>query len=341
MKNVGLVASSVGHVAVLAWALISLPSPGAHDVSDLEILPIELVSVSDVTDVVKGQSTAKVQKKVQEATRKAPQPEEKKPEPAPKVAPKPKQAEPQKQAEPEQPKAKPEPAPKVEPAPKPEPSPKPEPAAKPEPAPKPEPTPKVEPEKKVEPQPEPTPKAEEKPQSEPTPEEPKEAAPKPVAALPKIKPKAPPKPQKPAEEKRKFDVDSLKALANQADSAQPTQSGEQDQDASFGSRNGREAAAMTQSELDALRAQIAQCWSPPVGAADASQLAVKIEFGLDQQGNVNWGPQPIEYPANQFGVAAVESAMRAVRRCAPYTLPADKYDAWRRVRINFDPSDMF
>ena len=32
--------------------------------------------------------------------------------------------------------------------------------------------------------------------------------------------------------------------------------------------------------------------------------------------------------------------MRAVRRCQPYNLPADKYDAWKEVKVTFDPKDM-
>ncbi|WP_316860636.1 cell envelope biogenesis protein TolA [uncultured Cohaesibacter sp.] len=306
MKNVGFIVSSIGHIVLLGWGLVSLPAPKVDNVSELEILPIELVQISDVTDVIKGKASGEVSKVIKEETKKAPEPKE--PEPEPKPAPK---------AEPE-PKAK-APEPKAEPAPpEPEPQPVPEPKAEPAPAPAPEPEPAPEP-KKV--------------------DEPKPQVPNPIAALPKIKPRIS-KPE-PPKKNRSFDVDALKALANKADQAAPVQSGTDDQQASFGSRTGNQAAAMTQSELDALRAQIAQCWSPPVGAVDASQLRVRIEFGLDRQGNLNAGPEPVEFPANQFGVAAVESAMRAVRRCAPYTLPADKYDAWRRVRITFDPSDMF
>ena len=36
-----------------------------------------------------------------------------------------------------------------------------------------------------------------------------------------------------------------------------------------------------------------------------------------------------------------EAAVRAVRRCAPYSLPAEKYDTWKDVTFNFDPSQMF
>ena len=309
MKNVGLIASSVAHVVLMGVGMFSLPAAETHDVSELEILPIELVSISDVTDVRKGEATAKPADLVKEEIKKVPEPEKEEPKPVPKVEPKPKEPAPPKQPEPAAVKAEPEPTP---------------------PAPKPEPEVAPKPEAKV--------------------EEVKPSVPDPIAALPKVRPKPPKKAPvkkaapKPTEVARKseFDADALKALANKANqTATAANSGEIDQQASFGSRNGTQAAAMTQSELDALRAQVAQCWSPPVGAADASQLRVRIEFGLDRQGNVTRGPEPIEFPASQFGVAAVESAIRAVRRCAPYNLPAEKYNTWRQVRITFDPQDMF
>ncbi len=311
MRNVGFIASSIGHIVLLGWGLFSLPSAEPHDVTELEILPVELVSVSDVTDVRKGEAKAKPADKVQEKKKKAPEPKKPEPEPEPKPTPKadPKPKEPA-------PAKMPEPAPPV-----PEPAPKPEPPKEPEVQPEPKPEPPKEPEVKV--------------------EEAKPDVPKPIAALPKVRPR-PPKKTPPKKKKRSFDTDALKALANKAEQSAPAQAASRDQDASFGSRTGKQAAAMTQSELDALRAQISPCWSPPVGAADASQLRVKIEFGLDRQGNVISGPEPFEFPANQFGLAAVESAMRAVRRCGPYSnLPQEKYDAWKRVRITFDPREMF
>jgi hypothetical protein len=30
-----------------------------------------------------------------------------------------------------------------------------------------------------------------------------------------------------------------------------------------------------------------------------------------------------------------------VLSCAPYNLPADKYDTWQDVKVNFDPQDLF
>ena len=300
MKQVGFLTSSVGHVLLLGIGFVSLPTPDSHEVSELEILPIELVSIADVTDVRLGEADAELKDVIEEASIKAPEVE---PEPTPEPEP--------------QPEPKPEPVPEPEPQPAP---PEPEPAPpEPDPAPEPEPVPEPEPEPVVQ-------------EPEPAPEPPKA-----VAALPRIKPR-PPKRQEPD---RQFDSNSIRALANKADSATNAPTGLDDQQASLGSQTGTQAAAMTQSELDALRAQVAQCWSPPVGAVDASQLRVRIEFGLDRNGNVNAGPKPFEFPASQFGLAAAESAMRAIRRCQPYQLPPEKYDAWQRVRITFDPKDMF
>ena len=39
---------------------------------------------------------------------------------------------------------------------------------------------------------------------------------------------------------------------------------------------------------------------------------------------------------------AAESALRAIRSCAPYNfMPAAKYEAWKEVEVNFDPREMF
>jgi len=38
--------------------------------------------------------------------------------------------------------------------------------------------------------------------------------------------------------------------------------------------------------------------------------------------------------------AAAESARRAVIQCAPYTLPADRYDSWQEIVLDFDPAAM-
>ena len=35
---------------------------------------------------------------------------------------------------------------------------------------------------------------------------------------------------------------------------------------------------------------------------------------------------------------AAERALRAVQSCAPYRLPADRYEVWREIEFRFNPS---
>ena len=77
-----------------------------------------------------------------------------------------------------------------------------------------------------------------------------------------------------------------------------------------------------------------------MGAAGASDLAVRLKISLTRSGEVDQRPEVLNSSANpSFGIAA-ESARRAVLRCQPYSMPAAKHDLWREVIINFDPRDL-
>ncbi|KAA0971138.1 cell envelope integrity protein TolA [Aureimonas fodinaquatilis] len=237
--------------------------------------------------------------------------------------------------------------------------------------PTPEPEPQVEPEQPVEPQP-PEPEA----VAEPQPAEPAETAPEPEvideAALPAETPPEPQMPQMPQnvpvpqakptpppaqraaprpvetrttetandDAEKEFDADEIAALLNR------------DASAGGGARRSTETAnlgttrqtgsKLSQSELDALRAQVSRCWSPPVGLADAGPLLITVTMQLDPTGQLMGMPQIVRGGGSSMVErAAGDAAVRAVRRCAPYSLPADKYDNWANVTMNFDPSQMF
>jgi len=51
-------------------------------------------------------------------------------------------------------------------------------------------------------------------------------------------------------------------------------------------------------------------------------------------------PQVVEAPVGRYANTAPESAVRAVRACAPYVLPPEKYPDWKEVKITFDPRAM-
>ena len=312
----GLAVSLFGHAALLLWGLLSLHSPQPLDASQIEAIPVDFVKIADVTSIPKGTATPKVAEKpkpepVQEPTPKPeptpPPPEPKPPEPAPVAPP---------------PPGPPEPTPpKTEPPP-------PEPAA-PEPAPAPEPqaTPEPPPPETPPPAPEPPP-PEEKTTIQPKPDNVPEPTPR-----PKMIAQAPETPKKPSDT---FNADKIAALLDKDKTAAEPQK----QEPTLGGTTAAIDAQMTATELDALRARLAQCWSPPIGWTDPSEVRVVLVLSLNADGSVNGDPEVVERPAGRYEQAAPESALRAVRKCAPYTLPPDKYESWKQVKITFDPVEM-
>lgn len=194
-------------------------------------------------------------------------------------------------------------------------------------------TPAPEPVPAPEPEPAPPP-VEAKPEPAPAPEP--AAEPEPIVAnvVPRVKPKSPNRPKD-----RDFNSNQIAALLNKVDPGGRSNSDSQDP-ASLGARRGEESVRMTQSELDALRSQIAQCWSPPAGAVGAEDLRVRVRFELARSGEVSGSPEVLNSSSNPAFRAAASSAVRAVMRCGPYNLPVAKYESWQQVIINFDPREL-
>ena len=189
-----------------------------------------------------------------------------------------------------------------------------------------------------------TPKSRPRP---PKPVEPKRVEPKPVE---KAKPepavrtaKADAKPQKPNERPKKADskstTDQIKALLDKRKASGGAK--KSTETASLGTAKGT-ALTMSASELDALKAQIRACWSVQGGGADADSLRAKVSFKLDRSGAIVSDPVAGGTGGDSARArrAFARSALRAVKRCAPYKLPADKYETWADVTVNFSLADM-
>jgi len=227
----------------------------------------------------------------------------------------------------------PEPAPtKDEPPPLPKPTP-PEPKpTPPQPAPPPPPSPS--------PAPEPVPQPQAKVDAPPPPPQAPTSAPTPRLSPPQPKPA----PKVAKKQDQPFDIDKLTAMLDKPP-AQPSQPAPRPQPAdkstaTIGSPIGASDAKMTASELDALRARLSQCWSPPIGWSDPAEVRVVLMIYLNADGTIGGNPQVLQAPQGRYAQAAPESAVRAVRRCAPYNLPPEKYEAWKQVKVTFDPTDM-
>ncbi len=104
-------------------------------------------------------------------------------------------------------------------------------------------------------------------------------------------------------------------------------------------------ATMSMSEMDALRQQLAGCWSIIAGAQDAQNLSVDIQVTVNQDKTVADAKvvDQLRYGSDALFRAAADSAMRALRApaCTPLALPDGKYDEWKSMTINFDPKTMF
>jgi outer membrane biosynthesis protein TonB len=346
----GLTTSVILHATVLGFGLFSLSAPKAFDVSDVEALPVEIVSV---TQLQQGDKKATMSEKP------APTPT-KKPDPVPdatKIG--------ENKVDTDKP-ATPEPTPKevktaAVPKPSPEPTPKPVEQPKPEPMKQPEPKPAPVPATEVTPQPQPKQEVKPDPVAEtivaenaeaeavrlpvnaPSPE----ARPQPpkaeTAKTPDRKDAEKPTEQasRPKSDEKEFNADEVAALLNKekASGGGAKRSTEQ---AALGNEKPSNASKLSQSEEDSLRGQVQRCWILPAGAEGAENLKVVVEFSLDPSGELQGSPEIVS-GGGSGGVerAAAEAARRAVARCAPYTLPAEKYETWAKVRVNFDPSEMF
>jgi outer membrane biosynthesis protein TonB len=162
--------------------------------------------------------------------------------------------------------------------------------------------------------------------------------PKQAAADPLKKPK-------PQAKKRDFNPDKIAALLNKipdaADDAKPVMPDDGTPPKKVkGQTNGTEIT-MSVNEIDALKARITDCWTPPPGGLGADQIVVKLRLKLKEDGTLVGYPTVANSGSSPFFQAAADSAVRAVYQCQPYELPKAKYALWRDMILNFDPSDMY
>lgn len=222
------------------------------------------------------------------------------------------------------PAARPEP-PKEEPEPEPE-------VAEPEeikPAP-----PKEEPKPEPEPEPEPAPLPDPEPEQEPEP--------------PKEEPKPKPKPEP---ENDDLDFDQLSALVDKAREDEPEAREAPSETTLESDRVQQRVGAgdrLTASDTAKMQAAIARCWqtSALIGAPEPEKLVVRLEIKLNRDGTLSGSPRTmnameINLSGNRFWKSAEQIAQRAVVACQPYDfLSLDRYDVWREMELNFDPSLM-
>jgi hypothetical protein len=317
--RVGLTTSVLGHAIILGLGLVAFTTRPL-EAEKIEALPVELISVDETTDLLKGDEDSRVlpEEKPQPkpdvvAEIPAPEPEEK---PAEKVV--------EATAPPPPPPPPPEPEPEVIEPPEPET----EVAALPEPAPEPEaiPEPLV-----VVP-------------ADPNVPRPRPEPPKPVVKQPAPKPEPPPAVAEPPPPEQEFNPDDIAALLNKDTPQGGGDPEPAEEPQTIGSIDGHAEAAMTQDEIAALKARLYQCWNPPVGVREAGGLIVEVRISLLPDGSLAKLPEVrrVEQAGNPLAQVAAEAALRAVVQCAPFgdILRPEKYAVWQLIEFVFDPREM-
>jgi hypothetical protein len=94
-----------------------------------------------------------------------------------------------------------------------------------------------------------------------------------------------------------------------------------------------------------MQARITQCFSMPSGAENLDRMRVAVRIELTPDGKVVGIPEITEalgQTAENSGFfrAFTESTKRAILRCQPYMLPAEKFQFWQEQEIIFNPRDM-
>ncbi len=315
--------SSVLHIAIIAWGITSISSQKSFEAAEVEAFPVDIVPIEALTQSIKGAPEADLSEI---------------PAPVPTTAP-PVEEQAQNPGETETDT----PANTAEETPKPPV----EIAALPEPV--------AEPQVEIVPEPPvPAEVAEEPKPSEPLPIEPA-IVPEPeiipvtetteiteetqvFASLPELVPAPQVRPDPETDDSLE---DDIKALLNKQEQSAGG-SKRSDKQASLGSKKSNSEVKLSQSEMDALRAQIEQCWVIMAGMEEIAEMRVTVRMRLDKDGAIAGRPTVSSSGGPPDARRAFEGgAKRAVMRCAPYNLPLDKYDAWQDVVVNFDPSAMF
>lgn len=346
----GFIASAAVHTALLVAGVVAFSStPKFAD--QQESIAVEVISDEAFSTMTKGDRTAKtVQENPKPRVDKVAEIEEEKPDPgeakrdvpAPTARPMAEDKSEDRAAVEPTPEPKPEPA-KTEPVKQAETVPTPTP---PVPRPRPQEVAQIE-EPKPEPKPEPEPKLEPKP--EPKKPEPKKPEPKPEPKKPEPKKvavnKEPVKAASRSTSEKSFDTDAIEKLLASKDKAQTAGStGREMQTASAGTRTGN-SPKLSLSQRDAIgnmmKEQIGRCFSAPPGLAEVSSSPV-IKVSLNEDGTLASPPQIVSGADDAASRSFAESLMRAIRRCAPYSFPAQfapYYNDWRDWRIDASPGD--
>jgi hypothetical protein len=99
-------------------------------------------------------------------------------------------------------------------------------------------------------------------------------------------------------------------------------------------------AKLTSDVVTRFREHLKTCSVRPAGLAPSDQVRLVLRVALLRDGKLAAPPALIEAKASPKGPILMQAAMKALQSCQPYSmLPADKYNEWKVLDIDFTPAD--
>ena len=148
-------------------------------------------------------------------------------------------------------------------------------------------------------------------------------------------------PDTPPRDSPQFNADQVAALLDKRDPQRQMAAAETiNSQPNLGASTGA-AAQLSQSEIDALRARISSCWSPPPGVNASTKMYVVLRVLFKPDASMSQEPVLVEATASALGPALAESAKRALLLCQPFTmLKPEHYNQWKDLELKFDPQEL-
>jgi hypothetical protein len=198
------------------------------------------------------------------------------------------------------------------------------------------------------PTPQPAPQPQQKPQPKP---DPKTAQKKPAKKVDEfkadkiadlLKKTDPPKTEdKPKPKVPKYDPNQIADLLDHRDPQRQVATADTlNSTAGLGAPDASQSAQLSQTEIDALRERIRECWSPPPGVDSNSDVSISLRVLFKPDGSLAQMPIVVAGSASPLGPALVESGTRALLMCQPFKmLKPEHYAQWKDITVDFTPRE--
>jgi colicin import membrane protein len=163
-------------------------------------------------------------------------------------------------------------------------------------------------------------------------------------ALAKAKADSEAKAQREAEAAKAFNAGDIRKLLQSKEASQSTGSTgrEVQRTASLGTATATGAKlnpSLRGQLIGMLQDQMQKCYSPPIGATSAGTTLPLLDIRLNTDGSLMSEPRVVRAGGGASDRAVADAAVRAVRRCAPFRVPASfapYYNDWKTLNVEFE-----